>query len=191
MKSLSKKMMELPSNETMIQQTQKWVLDVVIGANFCPFAAKEVKNKTIHYEVAEKGSLAMDLAAIQAEFVRLDEYPQIETTILLFPHAYANFEDYLAMVDDAEDLLFENDYEGVYQMASFHPLYLFAGSNEQDAANYTNRSIYPMLHILRESSMDIALEKYSDPEAIPERNIQFARDKGYAYMKLLREQCLG
>lgn len=183
--------MELPSNETMIQQTQKWVLDVVIGTNFCPFAAKEVKNKTIHYEVAEKGSLTMDLAAIQAEFVRLDEHPQIETTMLLLPHAYANFEDYLAMVDDAEDLLFENDYEGVYQIASFHPLYLFAGSNEQDAANYTNRSIYPMLHILRESSMDIALEKYPDPDGIPERNIQFARDKGYAYMKLLREQCLG
>jgi hypothetical protein len=184
-------MMELPSNETMIQQTQRWVLDVVIGANFCPFAAKEVKNKTIHYEVAEKGSLTMDLTSLQAEFVRLDEHPQIETIILLFPHAYANFEDYLAMVDDAEDLLFENDYEGVYQIASFHPLYLFAGSNEQDAANYTNRSIYPMLHILRESSMDIALEKYPDPDGIPERNIQFARDKGYAYMKLLREQCLG
>jgi uncharacterized protein len=77
-------------------------------------------------------------------------------------------------------------YEGVYQVASFHPNYLFAGSHENDAANYTNRSVYPMLHLLREEAVEKALEHYKDPETIPERNIQFAREKGLAYMKKLQ-----
>jgi hypothetical protein len=86
--------------------------------------------------------------------------------------------------------LIKNGYEGVYQVASFHPLYLFAGSDEKDAANYTNRSVYPMLHLLRESSIDKALESYIDPENIPVRNIEFARKKGLVYMKMLRDTCM-
>jgi hypothetical protein len=80
-----------------------------------------------------------------------------------------------------------NGYEGVYQVASFHPLYLFVNSDENDPANYTNRSIYPMLHLLREESIDKALENYKEPESIPIRNVNFARDKGLTYMKLLRD----
>jgi uncharacterized protein len=75
-------------------------------------------------------------------------------------------------------------------VASFHPDYCFEGSDENDAANYTNRSIYPMLHLLREESLERALETFPNPENIPNRNINFARKKGLAYMKLLREQCM-
>ena len=93
---------------------------------------------------------------------------------------------YLDLVEMAEDLIEEEDYEGVYQVASFHPDYLFAGSDSEDPANYTNRSPYPMLHLLREESIEKALEHYSgDPDEIPERNIRFAREKGLAYMKRL------
>ena len=180
----------MPSNEEMILQTQKWVMDVVVGANFCPFAAKEVKNKTIHYHVAPEGSMKMNLTDILQEFFRLDDEPEIETTLLLFPYRYPNFLDFLKLAEQAEKLLAKNDYEGVYQIASFHPDYLFEGSVETDAANYTNRSIYPMLHILREESIEKAIEKFADPEGIPERNIQFAQNKGLTYMKLLREQCM-
>ena len=86
-------------------------------------------------------------------------------------------------------LLKQKGYNGIYQLASFHPLYRFADSVEDDAANYTNRSLYPMLHLLRESSIDNALEHYKDPEAIPGHNINFAREKGNTYMKMLRDSC--
>jgi hypothetical protein len=180
----------MPDNNEMISQTQRWVSSVVVGTNFCPFASKEVKNKTIRYAVAEAGSLQDNLDALLASFLNLDAHKEIETIILLYPYGYSNFYDYLNLIDEAEEILIDNDYEGIYQIASFHPEYLFAGSEEKDPANFTNRSIYPMIHILRESSMELALQKHPDPEGIPERNIQYARNKGYAYMKLLREQCL-
>jgi hypothetical protein len=111
----------------------------------------------------------------------------IETSFLIFPRAFSKFDDYLYLLSLAESFLKKKGYEGVYQVASFHPLYLFAGSDENDPANYTNRSIYPMLHLLREESIDKALENYNDPENIPERNINFAREKGLVYMKMLRD----
>ena len=83
------------------------------------------------------------------------------------------------MASLAEDLLKEKGYEGVYQLASFHPMYRFASSVKNDAADYTNRSIYPMLQFLRESSIDKAIAQYENPEKIPERNVDFARKKGF------------
>ncbi len=94
------------------------------------------------------------------------------------------------MASIAEQLLKEKGYEGVYQLASFHPMYRFASSVKNDAADYTNRSIYPMLQFLRETSIDKALTHYENPENIPERNIDFARKKGLTFMKLLRDSCL-
>jgi hypothetical protein len=118
---------------------------------------------------------------------RLDNDPAIETSFLIFPNAFQQFDDYLDLVSLAEKLLKRKSYEGVYQVASFHPLYLFANSDESDPANYTNRSIYPMLQLLREESIDKALANYKDPEGIPARNINFAKEKGLVYMKMLRD----
>jgi hypothetical protein len=118
---------------------------------------------------------------------RLDSDATIETCFIIFPNAFQNFDDYLDLVSLAENRLKRNGYEGVYQVASFHPLYLFADSDQNDPANYTNRSIYPMLQLLREESIDKALENYKSPESIPARNINFAREKGLAYMKMLRD----
>ena len=118
---------------------------------------------------------------------RLDNDPSIETSFLIFPNAFQKFHDYLDLLSLADDRLKRNGYEGIYQVASFHPLYLFANSDETDPANYTNRSIYPMLHLLREESMTKALANYKDPESIPMRNIDFAKKKGLAYMKMLRD----
>ena len=174
----------------MIAQTQKWILDVVIGANFCPFAAKEYRNNKIHFQFAKEGNIGSGIKAFINECIRLDEHNEIETTLLIFPYNYSLFADYLKLLNKAEKELMRQGYEGIYQLASFHPLYCFQGAAETDAANYTNRSIYPMLHIIREESMEIALEKYPDPEGIPERNIIYAREKGLNYMKTLREQCI-
>jgi hypothetical protein len=175
------------NSEQVIDRTKKWISDVVIGCNFCPFAANVVKQQTIFYNVEENKELETCLASFLLEMERLDNDPAIETSFLIFPNAFQQFDDYLDLVSLAEELLKRKGYEGIYQVASFHPLYLFANSDENDPANYTNRSIYPMLQLLREESIDKALANYKDPESIPARNINFAKEKGIAYMKMLRD----
>lgn len=174
----------------IILQTKKWVTDVVIGCNFCPFASREVKQNKVYYQVEPATALNICLESFLGECVRLDQEEIIETTLLIFPNAFQSFDDYLDLVDNAEKILLEKGYEGIYQVASFHPLYRFADSVADDAANYTNRSIYPMLHLLREESIEQVLQRYPGPEKIPERNIRFAREKGVVYMKMLRDACL-
>lgn len=178
------------TDEQVIGQTKKWINDVVIGCNFCPFASKVVKQQTVFYAVVRSLETAVCLEILLQECARLDADDAIETTFLIFPENFNRFQDYLFFVSMAEKLLKQSGYNGIYQLASFHPLYRFANSPADDAANYTNRSIYPMLHLLRESSIDQALEYYNNPESIPENNIQFAREKGIVYMKMLRDQCM-
>ncbi|HEY8659845.1 MAG TPA: DUF1415 domain-containing protein [Hanamia sp.] len=177
-------------NELVIIQTKKWITDIVIGCNFCPFAAKEVKRNTIHYAVEINKEIAECLNTFLSECKRLDENEHIETTLLIFPQSFNRFDDYLNFVLHAENLLKKKGYEGIYQVASFHPMYYFGNSPMNDAANFTNRSPYPMLHILREKSIEQALLHYPHPEKIPENNINFTREKGYAYMTMLRDACL-
>jgi len=177
-------------SELVIEQTKKWISDVVIGCNFCPFAARVVKQQTIFFKVETATAANICLESFLQEITRLDNDETIETSFLIFPDAFKNFDDYLDMVSVAEKLLKQYGYDGIYQLASFHPQYKFAGAPDNDAANYTNRSVYPMLHLLRESSIDKALEHFNDPESIPDRNINFAREKGIVYMKMLREACL-
>lgn len=177
------------ADQQAIAQTKKWINEVVIGCNFCPFAAKVIKQQTVFYRVEESTNMNTCLQTFMKEVVRMDNDKAIETSFLIFTNAFPIFEDYLGLVELAEKLLKQEGYNGIYQLASFHPLYMFAGSAADDAANYTNRSIYPMLHLLRESSIDKALKHYDNPEAIPERNIHFAREKGIVYMKMLRDAC--
>lgn len=178
------------ATQQIIDQTKKWINDVVIGCNFCPFASAVVKQQKVHYQVETSKAINTCLTAFLQEITRLNDDTAIETSFIIFPNSFQQFDDYLDLVSLAEKLLKKEDYEGVYQVASFHPLYRFANSSENDAANYTNRSIYPMLHLLREERIDKALKNYNSPENIPERNINFAQEKGLAYMKMLRDTCL-
>lgn len=180
----------MKTTDQIIAQTKKWITEVVIGCNFCPFAAKEIKQLTIYYQVENSTDKATCLQAFLRECTRLNDEEDIITTLLIFPEGFTQFDDFLDLLADAEDLMIANDYEGVYQVASFHPQYIFGGAPVNDAANYTNRSMYPMLHLLREAQIDQALERYSDPEKIPGNNINFAREKGVEYMKMLRDACL-
>ncbi|MEO6252652.1 MAG: DUF1415 domain-containing protein [Ferruginibacter sp.] len=173
----------------IIEQTKKWITDVVIGCNFCPFAAQVIKQNTVFYKVETATAIDICLESFLEEVARLDNDSGIETSFLIFPDTFKSFDDYLDLVSVAEKFLKQKGYNGIYQLASFHPQYRFANSPLSDAANYTNRSVYPMLHLLRESSIDKALEHFNDPEGIPDRNINFAREKGSAYMKLLRDSC--
>lgn len=177
-------------NQQVIGRTLQWIKEVVIKCNFCPFANREVKRNSIHYTVSldEKQSAALN--SLLRECKRLDADENIETTLLIFPKSFQRFPEYLKLVKAAEQLLRKNGYEGIYQIASFHPDYFFAGAPMDDPANYTNRSVYPMLHLLREAGIEKVLENYPEPGRIPEANMRFAREKGAAYMKMLRDSCL-
>jgi len=173
-------------NETIIAQTKTWIDTVIVGCNFCPFAASVVKNDTIHYEVISKADLQRALEALALSFSKLDADVKTETLFLIFPETFTVFDEYLQLVELSEALLEKQGYEGVYQIASFHPGYLFAGSTENDPSNYTNRSPYPMLHLLREESVTRAVDSFPGTEKIPSRNIKYAQQKGLLFMQSLR-----
>ena len=177
------------NKENVVAQTKKWIVDVVVGCNFCPFAGREVKRGTIAYEVLENASAATVLTAFEAALKKMGASPEIETTFLILPQGFGRFSDYLKLVSSAENLLKKKGYEGIYQVASFHPQYLFAGSLPNDPSNYTNRSPYPMLHLLREESVSRAVDSYPDTHKIPEKNVAFAKQKGLAYMQALLAAC--
>lgn len=166
-------------------QTRQWIKTVVIGCGFCPFAAKPFIDNKIRYRIISGTAIHEHSKIVLEELQLLDKNTTIETSLLIFADAYAHFSTYLRMVKKSEDLIRRKGYEGIYQIASFHPLYLFGDSDEQDAANYTNRSPYPMLHLLREDSLSRAIAFHPSPEAIPARNVAFARSKGLELMAAL------
>jgi len=174
----------------IIAHTKKWITDVVVACNFCPFAAREVKRGSIHYEVLHDASAENAMEAALKIMQLMDADAGTETALLILPNDFENFEDYLDLVETANALLEENDYEGIYQVASFHPDYLFAGAPADDPSNYTNRSPYPMLHFLREESVSKAIDSHPDIDDVPYKNIQFAKDKGLNYMQQLLAQCM-
>lgn len=173
---------------TPIEQTQKWVETVVVGLNLCPFARRVVEKERIRYVLAEDESKALEV--FQQTLRLLDADETIETALIVLSHGYTDFLDYLDLLEEAENWIEEADYEGVYQVASFHPEYQFADSDMDDPANYTNRSPFPILHILREASVSMALEWYSgDPDQIPERNVALTREMGLVQMQALKAAC--
>ncbi len=177
------------SDELIISQTKTWLMQVVIGSNFCPFAAREYNRGSIRYVVVPSRGLEVDLQSFLAECRHLDVDTATETTLLIFPDGYPDFDEFLDLSEYADALIVDMGFEGVYQVATFHPDYLFEGVDDDDPANYTNRSLYPMLHLLREESLERAILAHPDPEGIPDRNIEYARNQGLARMKLLREAC--
>lgn len=179
----------MPDQNTLIQHTQKWLLTVIIEHRFCPFAKPEYDNDRIHCEVIETTNLQSQLEQILKHCAALDKDGDRETSLLIFPSGLSDFEDYLDMLDIANALLKAEGYEGIYQLASFHPDYCFEGASLNDASNYTNRSPYPIVHILRESSVETALENYPNPEIIPQRNIELTKSLGLKVMQELLAAC--
>ena len=177
------------SDSTIIKQTQYWVESVIVGLNFCPFAKREIKRGGVHYQVSQDTGIEQAMHSLITECERLDKNSSIETTLLIFPNAFSHFDDYLDMLELANELFVAQGYEGIYQLASFHPDYCFEDAPADDPANYTNRSPYPMLHLLREDSLEQALENYMEAEDIPERNIRKAREIGLAAMQNLLRDC--
>lgn len=176
--------------QLIAQQTQNWVERVIMKYNICPFARREVERGSIRYAVIDQSKMHMVLEALITECQLLDENPALETTLFIIPRGFEGFYPYLDLVDLANDLLIEQGYEGVYQLASMHPDYCFDGEPMDEPSNYTNRSPYPVLHIIRESSMEQALAEYNEPETIPERNIEFSQRKGSDFFAKLLSECM-
>ncbi len=161
-----------------LSATRAWVEDFVVARDVCPFAGRELSRDTIRLREVDASDWESALLTLVDECRHLDATPDVETTLLVLVPGVEDFDDYLDLLAVAEALLAQQGYEGIYQLASFHPDYCFENAEPEDAANFTNRSPWPMLHLLREERLEQALAHYLDPEAIPERNIVEMRRLG-------------
>lgn len=177
------------SDQRHISATLAWLKSFIIEYSICPFAKRELDQGAISFHVSHDIDVPDCLLDMMFECDRLDADPEIATTLLIYADALADFDDYLDFFELAEALMIERGYEGVYQLASFHPDYCFEGAPPDDPANYTNRSPYPMLHLLRESSIEQAVASYPHPEQIPQRNIDLTRSLGLAKIQALLAVC--
>ncbi|EKF74660.1 hypothetical protein A11A3_07568 [Alcanivorax hongdengensis A-11-3] len=164
-------------SDKVIKRTRDWLEQVVIGLNLCPFARKPFQAGRVRFVVSDSRNLETLLADLHEELERLDhtDAEHIDTTLLIIPDQLEGFYDYNDMLDLADALLEQEGWSGTYQLASFHPAYQFAGTEVDDPGNFTNRAPYPILHLLREASLDRGLASYPDAEQIPERNIATLR----------------
>lgn len=173
-----------------VQQTKQWLEEIIIGLNFCPFAKKEFVNNTIDYVTCSNGKIRKALEELLLQCNKMDADEDIETSLIIYIDCFRQFEKYLDLVDYANELLIDSGYEGIYQLATFHPDYCFEGEDFDSASNFTNRSPYPTLHIIREKSMEKVLKLYPNPEQIPENNIELAESKGNDYFTLILDRIL-
>lgn len=173
------------STESIVARTQAWVNSVVVGLNLCPFAQRELRMDRVRFVVtAADGEEALLLAlATELDILQGDE--SVETTLLIHPDTLQDFADFNEFLQRADELLTLSGFEGIYQIASFHPGYQFVDTAVDAAENYSNRSPYPMLHILREASLTSALALYPDAAAIPQRNIALLQSMGQVQMESL------
>ncbi|MGD1334447.1 DUF1415 domain-containing protein [Vibrio harveyi] len=155
------------------EQVAQWLNDVVIGLNLCPFAAKPQRNKQIKIFVSEASQEEALLEDILLQLIELSntEPEKLETTLVVVPNMLQDFWDYNFFIDWVEGLIKQQDWEGIFQVATFHPDYCFGGAEPEDDENLTNRSPYPVFHLIREESMEKVLKHYPDPESIPDTNI--------------------
>ncbi|ELJ8822713.1 DUF1415 family protein [Vibrio parahaemolyticus] len=166
---------ETPNTDinAITQQVDQWLNDVVIGLNLCPFAAKPQRNKQIKIFVSEATQEEALLEDILLQLIELSttEPEKLETTLVVVPNMLQDFWDYNFCIDWVEALIKQQDWEGIFQVATFHPDYCFGGAAPEDDENLTNRSPYPIFHLIREESMEKVLKHYPDPESIPDTNI--------------------
>ena len=168
--------------EEVILSTQRWLERAVIGLNLCPFAKAVFVKKQIRFSLTIAASADELLAELQRELDLLanTDAVALDTTLLIHPQVMTDFIDFHFFLGEADALIRNLGYEGVFQIASLHPQYEFAGSQPDDIANFTNRAPYPTLHLLRESSIDRAVAAFPDAADIFERNIETMQHLGHA-----------
>lgn len=153
---------------------RSWLDDFVVGLNLCPFARPLLGADNLRISVcAETAPQALRAAfLLELDLLQGSTEQEVATSLLAFPHALEDFEDYLDFLAEAQDLLLASGLEGLVQLASFHPRYRFEGEHETAASRYSNRAPCPLIHLLREDMLSRVLDEYADPQRIPERNIE-------------------
>ncbi|GAU03082.1 epoxide hydrolase [Burkholderia stabilis] len=169
------------SHDDILAATRHWLARAVIGLNLCPFAKSVYVKEQVRYAISEATTLEDALAELETELRALDatDPQQVDTTLVIFPHAFADFVDYNDALFFADRLVRQLRLDGVLQIASFHPQYRFEGSEPDDIENYTNRAPYPILHLLREDSIARAVDAFPDASAIYEKNQETLRRLGH------------
>lgn len=169
------------SAEQVIAATRMWLQQAVIGLQLCPFAAGPHLNDRVRYRVSAQRSSVGLLEELSEELQTLQDADplQCETTLLVHPHVLTDFLDYNDFLDECDAAVAELGLEGELQVASFHPQYQFAGTRAQDIENFTNRSPYPTLHLLRETSVARAVSSFPGIDDIGARNIETLRRLGH------------
>jgi hypothetical protein len=173
--------------QQVVEAVRQWLQTMVIGLDLCPFAAAPYRAGRVRYTVCEETEPE---AIYQAFLVELDAFLQLpageaETGLFILSQGLQGFDDYLDMLAILEDAISAAGLEGVLQLASFHPDYVFAGSDADDPANYSNRAPYPVFHLIREQELERALARHPDPERIPARNIARLRALGLEALQRL------
>ncbi|TAH42889.1 MAG: DUF1415 domain-containing protein [Betaproteobacteria bacterium] len=161
-------------DEQIIDDVRTWLDEVVIGLNLCPFAARPRDEKRVRIAVSHAKTEEALLDDLQRELELLADTPvaELETTLLVIADMLEDFGDYNDFLDAVDIWLEQFGWEGELQVASFHPHYQFADTDPDDAGNLTNRSPWPLLHIIREESLEKAIEHFPDVDGIPGRNIE-------------------
>lgn len=174
---------------SIIRCTQDWLQHAVIGLNLCPFARAPQQQQRIRYVVSDATDVDALLLDLQTELLALHSVPatQCETTLLIVPHAFADFLDFNDVLDPADACVERLGLEGEIQIASFHPHYQFADSAPGDVENCSNRAPFPTLHLLREDSISRVVDAMADPDEIHRRNASTLRELGAdGWQKLAR-----
>lgn len=164
-----------PSDQIIYNSVRSWFEKAVLGLNLCPFAARPYKKGSIQFELSLADNDENCLIDLYLNLNRMDEQPEIETLVMICARHLVKFPDYNQFLTLAENLLEKEGWSGIYQVASFHPDYQFADCDPQDRANWTNRSPYPLLHLIREESISVAIDSHPDVDGIPEHNIDTLR----------------
>ena len=173
--------MTTPDSATVTDHTRQWLEKAVIGLNLCPFAkAPHVKN-LVRISVSQARHLDGFLEDLDRELQLLGDTPadELETTLLVHPTLFPDFDTFNQMLDIADAAVVDNSLEGIVQIAPFHPDFQFEGTDSDDIGNYTNRSPYPTLHLIREDSIAKAAQAFPDASAIFERNIALLEEMGH------------
>lgn len=162
--------------------TRRWLERAVIGLNLCPFAKAVYVKQQVRMVISDASTSEALLEQLAEELLLLRDTPaeQVDTTLLIHPQVLTDFLDYNDFLDNADAAVEALDLQGIIQVASFHPDYQFAGTAADDIGNYSNRSPFPTLHLLREESIDRAVEVFPDPDVIVERNLQTLDHLGVA-----------
>ncbi|MCK5663511.1 MAG: DUF1415 domain-containing protein [Thiotrichaceae bacterium] len=173
------------SDQETLGSVIRWFEKVVLGLNLCPFAAKPYRQGAIRFELSQATNDETCLTDLLVNLNLLDDQLEIETLVVIIPNHLKLFSDYNQFLDLTDAMLEQQGWMGIYQIASFHPDYVFADCDVDDRANWTNRSPYPLLHLIRESSINKAVDSHPDINAIPQRNVELLRSLNDAEMKKL------